>query len=305
MKNLNSIHLNGLRVVEAVGRLGSVKAAAREIGVTDGAVSQQLQKTEAQLGVQLFERQNRLLMPTAHLLLMQPHLTAAMSSLSTAVATTQRAREDALTISVAPVFASKWLVWRLKDFNRICPGVRVRVDATIDLIDPDTSDVDLCIRVGRGPYSGLKAEKLLSQRVFPVMSPALARHVASPADIGKLPIIRDPGQVYSWNTWLGLFGLDESMLQDGPSYSDGSLCLDAAIAGQGVFLAWETLAAYAVKAGKVVSPFPHRPATGLFYWLISGRNAPRTQAKQAFANWLRDALQASIGREKGADIVSE
>lgn len=305
MKNLNRIHLSGLRAVEAVARLGSIKSAADELGVTVGAVSQQVQKTEAQLSVQLFERRNRLLLPTAHMLAMQPHLSSAMSSLSTAVATTERGREDALTISVAPVFAGKWLVWHLKDFNRANPGIRVRVEATVDLVDPDTSDVDLCIRVGRGPYPGLNAEKMLNQRVFPVCSPKLAKDIREPADIGKLPIIHDPGQMFSWKTWLDLFGLDERILQDGPTFSDGSLCLDAAIAGQGVFLAWETLAVYAVKAGQLVSPFPQRPATGFGYWLISGRNAPRTRAKQAFGDWLKAELQASIGRPKGADEVEE
>lgn len=303
MKNLNSIHLSGLRAVEAVGRLGSIKTASEELGVTMGAVSQQVQRTEAQLGVQLFERQNRLLLPTPHLLAMQPHLTSAMSSLSTAIAMTQRGREDALTISVAPVFAGKWLVWHLKKFNRAFPDVRVRVEATVDLVDPDASDVDLCIRVGEGPYPGLNAEKLLNQRVFPVCSPALADQIKGPEDIGRLPIIRDPGQMFSWQTWLDLFGLNESILQDGPTFSDGSLCLDAAIAGQGVFLAWETLAVYAVKSGQLVSPFPQRPATGLGYWLISGKNAPRTKAKQAFGNWLKEELQTSIGRPKGADVV--
>ncbi|QFT34323.1 Glycine cleavage system transcriptional activator [Labrenzia sp. THAF82] len=303
MKNLNSIHLSGLRAVEAVGRLGSIKTASEELGVTMGAVSQQVQRTEAQLGVQLFERQNRLLLPTPHLMAMQPHLTSAMSSLSTAIATTQRGREDALTISVAPVFAGKWLVWHLKKFNRAFPDVRVRVEATVDLVDPDASDVDLCIRVGEGPYPGLNAEKLLNQRVFPVCSPALADRIKGPEDIGRLPIIRDPGQMFSWQTWLDLFGLNESILQDGPTFSDGSLCLDAAIAGQGVFLAWETLAVYAVKSGQLVSPFPQRPATGLGYWLISGKNAPRTKAKQAFGNWLKEELQTSIGRPKGADVV--
>ncbi len=303
MKNLNQIHLSGLRAVEAVGRLGTVKDAANELGVTVGAVSQQLQKTEAQLGVQLFERQNRLLIPTAHMLAMQPHLTSAMSSLATAVATTQRGREDALTISVAPVFAGKWLVWHLREFSKLHPGIRVRVEATVDLVDPNTSDVDLCIRVGHGPYTGLNAEKLLNQRVFPVCSPALAKEIKRPEDIGKLPIIHDPGQMFSWKTWLDLFGLDESILQDGPSFSDGSLCLDAAIAGQGVFLAWETLAVYAVQSGQVIAPFPERPATGLGYWLISGNNAPRTKAKDAFGTWLKDELQRSIGRPKGSDMA--
>ncbi|QDG74545.1 LysR substrate-binding domain-containing protein [Labrenzia sp. PHM005] len=305
MKTLNQIHLSGLRAVEAVGRLGSVKAAADSLGVTVGAVSQQVQKTEAQLGVQLFERKNRLLLPTPQLLAMQPHLTSAMSSLATAVATTVRGREDALTISVAPVFAGKWLVWHLKEFNRLNPGIRVRVEATVDLVDPNTSDVDLCIRVGHGPYPGMNAEKLLNQRVFPVCSPTLAKEIKRPEDIGKLPIIHDPGQMFTWKTWLDLFGLDETILQDGPSFSDGSLCLDAAIAGQGVFLAWETLAVYAVQSGQVIAPFPERPATGLGYWLISGKDVPRTKAKDAFGSWLKDELQRSIGRPKGADVAPE
>ncbi|MEP3046745.1 MAG: LysR substrate-binding domain-containing protein [Roseibium sp.] len=305
MKSLNKFHLSGFRAVEAVARLGSIKAAADQLGVTVGAVSQQVQKTEAQLGVQLFERKNRLLLPTAHMLAMQPHLTSAMSSLSTAIATTQRGREDSLTISVAPVFAGKWLVWHLKHFSKAHPGIRVRVEATIDLADPDTSDMDLCIRVGRGPYPSFNAEKLLNQRVFPVCSPALAAQIKEPADIGKLPIVRDPGQMFTWKTWLDLFGLDQSILQDGPSFSDGSLCLDAAIAGQGVFLAWETLAVYAVKAGQVISPFPDRPATGLGYWLISGKYAPETKAKLAFTDWLKGELQDSIGRPKGSDTAPE
>lgn len=305
MKDLNRIHLSGLRAVEAVGRLGSLKDAAGELGVTMGAVSQQLQKVEAQLGVVLFERQNRALIPTLHLNAMQPHLTSAMSSLSTAIAVTRRAREDALTISVAPVFASKWLVWHLKKFNKAHPGIRVRVEASIDLADPNTSDVDICIRVGRGPYSGVRAEKLLSQRVFPVCSPALARHIQTPEDIFKLPIIRDQDQRDDWRTWFEHFGLEPHLSEDGPSYSDGALCLDAAIAGQGVFLAWETLAVYAVKTGQLISPFPDRPATGLFYWLITSATAPQTKAKQAFASWLRQELQISIGRQKGQDVVED
>jgi LysR family glycine cleavage system transcriptional activator len=303
MKTLNQVHLSGLRAVEAAGRLGSVKAAADLLGVTVGAVSQQIQKTEAQLGVQLFERKNRLLVPTPHLQAMQPHLTSGMSSLSTAVAITQRGREDSLTISVAPVFAGKWLVWHLKHFNKMHPGIRVRVEATVDLVDPNTSDVDLCIRVGNGPYPDVNAEKLLNQRVFPVCSPALAEQIKCPEDIGKLPIIRDPGQMFTWKTWLDLFDLDESILQDGPSFSDGSLCMDAAIAGQGVFLAWETLAVYAVNSGQVIAPFPERPATGLGYWLISGKNVPRTRAKDAFGSWLTSELQRSIGRPKGSDVA--
>lgn len=294
MKSLNRIHLSGLRAVEAVGRLGSIKDAARELGVTVGAVSQNVQKTELQLGLQLFERRSRRLYLTPQGAAIQQQLTAGMTALSAAVAMAGRGREDALTVSVAPVFAGKWLVWHLKAFNKSHPGIRIRVDATVDLVDPNTSDVDLCIRVGKGPYRGVEAEKLLEHRVFPVCSPALAERLKTPADIGKLPVIRDPGQMFSWSTWLEPNGLDESVLGDGPSFSDGSLCLDAAIAGQGIFLAWETLASHALKVRQVIAPFPDRYATDHSYWLVSGRDAAKTKAVRAFSSWLREELTSSL-----------
>lgn len=294
MKNLNRVHLSGLRAVEAVGRLGSVKDAAHELGVTVGAVSQSVQKTELQLGLQLFERRSRGLFLTRKGTAIQQQLTTGMMALSTAVAMAGRGREDALIVSAAPVFAGKWLVWHLKAFNKTHPGIRIRVDATIELVDPNISDVDLCIRVGKGPYSGVDAVKLLEQRVFPVCSPALAERLETPSDIRKLPVIRDPGQMFSWSTWLEPNGLDESVLGDGPTFSDGSLCLDAAIAGQGIFLAWETLATHALKARQVIAPFPDRYATDYSYWLISGRGATKTKAVRAFSSWLRDELSSSL-----------
>ncbi|WP_346900419.1 LysR substrate-binding domain-containing protein [uncultured Roseibium sp.] len=295
MKNLNRIHLAGLRALEAVGRLGSLKAAAEELGVTIGAVSQQVQKTEQQLGTALFERRGRGLQPTDQGEAVLRQLTVGMSALSTAIAMTERRRDDSLTVSVAPVFAGKWLVWHLKNFAKAYPDIRVRVEATVDLVDPNLSDVDLCIRVGKGPYPGLNAEKLLAQKIFPVCSPAVAETLKDPAEIATVPIIRDRGQMFSWRTWLEPNGLDESLLGEGPVFSDGALCLDAAIAGQGLFLAWETLAHHALQVGQVVAPFPGRYQTGFHYWLLTGRNRAQTGPMKAFGSWIKAELARSLG----------
>lgn len=193
MKNLNLIHLSGLRAVEAVGRLGNLRKAADELGVTPGAVSQQVQKIESQLDRPLFERLPKGLRLTALGDRIQQHLTSGLTELSAGIALAHQSEEKTLTVSVAPVFAEKWLVWRLKRFNKQHSGIRIRVDATTELIDPDLSDVDICIRVGRNPKDVKSSTKLLDQRVFPVCSPALAKEIKSPADLAKLPIIRDSG----------------------------------------------------------------------------------------------------------------
>lgn len=287
MKNLKKVHLGGLRAIEAVGRLGSLKMAAGELGVTVGAVSQQVLKAEQQLGAQLFERHARGLRATTHGKAVLRHLTSGMSQLSAAVNLAMQNHQDTLTVSVAPVFAGKWLVWRLNKFSEACPGIRIRVDASYELVDLNTSDVDLCIRVGRGQWPGVRAEKLMDQRIFPVCSPALGREIHTLTDLGKLPVIRDQYSMFGWNAWLGPNGPDESILQEGPVFSDASLCLDAAIAGQGIFMAWETLAGDAVQAGRLVAPFTKRHQTEFSYWLVMGQHAHKSQNILKFQSCLR------------------
>lgn len=290
MRNLNRVSLGGLRAIEAVGRLGSLRLAAEDIGVTIGAISQQIQKAERQLGRRLFERRPKGLVLTDLGQGVLRHLTRGMGELSAAISLAENSDEDRLTVSVAPVFASKWLVWRLKRFNEAHPDIRVRVDATVGLVDPGIADVDICIRVGRGPWPGVTAAKLLDQRIFPVCSPAMARRIKTPTDLANVPIIRDPEAMFGWNTWLGPNGLDESILGSGPVFSDASLCLDAAIAGQGVFLAWETLAGEALSFERLIAPFPDRYPTQDAYWFVTGQYAHKSNSVRAFERWLRAEL---------------
>jgi LysR family transcriptional regulator, glycine cleavage system transcriptional activator len=64
--------------------------------------------------------------------------------------------------------------------------------------------------------------------------------------------------------------------------------------GQGVFLAWETLACDALRSGRLVAPFPDRYPTGFSYWYVMGKYAARSRAVRDFEAWLRSALEASI-----------
>lgn len=293
MRNLSRVHLSALRAVEAAGRHGSLRAAAEELGVTVGAVSQGIAKAEAELGRSLFERRPRGLEPTALGALVCERLSAGFAELSAAVALAERRRDDVLTVSVAPVLASKWLVWRLERFTAANPDVRVRIDASLGLVDPNLTDVDVCIRVGRGGWPGVRAERLVDQLVFPVCAPALAERLRRPGDLARVPIIQEPNAMFPWSVWLAPNGLDEGVLGEGPVYSDAALCFDAAIAGQGVFLAWETLAADALAMGRLVAPFPDRYPTGISYWFVTPRSGPPPRAVAAFRDWIAGELRES------------
>jgi DNA-binding transcriptional LysR family regulator len=300
MKNLNMIHLNGLRAIEAVGRLGSLTAAADELGVTLGAVSQQVQKAEKQLDRQLFDRKPKGLELTALGTRAMPHLTAGIRELSIGVSHLTERRDDPLTVSVPPVLAAKWLVWRIKDFNVAHPTIRIRMDATMDQVDMTRSDVDICIRVSHkkaaGQWPGVRSTKLFDQMVFPVCSPRTAEQLSTPRDILSFPIVRDQRAVFDWDIWFQPGEPRDADLQNGPSFSDASLCLDSTVAGQGIFLAWETLACDALEAGRVVEPFDRRVQTDFSYWLLQRRHSRKAESIGHFTRWLMAELGQSLDR---------
>ena len=302
MRNLNLVHLNGLRALEAVGRLGALQAAAEELGVTVGAVSQQVIKAEEQLGRAIFERTARGLRPTAFGAPFLTRLSDGFRQLSEAVATTRRRDDAILTISVAPIFASRWLIHRIDRFTAAHPDIGLRIEATMALVDLARSDVDLAIRVGPGGWPGVSAEFLLPQVVFPVCAPALAERIAIPQDLSAQPAVVDGNDAFTWERWLDAAGFDVPAPKARHVFSDASLCLDAALAGQGVLLAYPVLASWALKEGRLVAPFPIRVETGMRYYFVTAPGVPEPRKVTLFKRWLREALAEDEDGFAGAVI---
>lgn len=290
MNNLNLVHLNGLRALEAVARLGSLQGAATELGVSIGAVSQQVIKAETQLGHPVFQRLPKGMVPLDTARPMLARLTEGFRSLSEAVAIGRPRDEKLLTISVAPVFAARFLVHRIDRFTALHPEIRLRIDATTAMADFVADGVDLGIRVGAGKWPGVDAELLLPQLVFPVCAPALAAQLQKPADILKLPAIIDGPAMFSWDVWLREVGLEGRHMQVRHVFSEASLCLDATVRGEGVMLAWQTLAGYQLKEGKLVEPFSVRAATGFGHYFVTPTGMRQPPKVKAFHRWLTAEL---------------
>lgn len=295
---MNTVSLGALRAVATVARLGTIRAAAGALNVTPGAVSQQVLKAEAQLGRTLFERS-----PTGLTLTDMGSQVAALledgfNRLDQAVALT-RSPEDRLTVSVAPVFAARWLVPRLPELEAQAGGLRVNVDATARYVAPGASGIDACLRVASksaiaalGP--DLTAIWLADQQVFPVCAPKLAQNIRSVSDLRSIPVIIDQNTTLDWDIWLEMTRLTNDQLQRGTTYSDASLCIDAAISGGGVFLAWDMLAVDALHRGTLVRPFEGVAVSGLSYWLIRQKRSNHPKRLRQLEEWLEGAVTASI-----------
>jgi LysR family glycine cleavage system transcriptional activator len=153
--------LNGLRAFEAAGRHLSFKAAAMELSVTPGAVSQQVKHLEQALGVPLFQRLHRSLILTAQGEALLPEVADAFERLSEASDTVAKAlKTKPLRLGISPALSDEpdRLLARLAGTKR--PPDYVRAVATDDVADLLAGRLDALLRPGPGPYPGLHAEVL-------------------------------------------------------------------------------------------------------------------------------------------------
>ena len=288
MDRLSRIHLNGLRAVEAVARRGSLQRAADELGVSPSAVSQLVGRAEKQLGRMVFDRKRSGLVPTEFGRQFSAKLSAGFRELAGAVALAEDSADNTLVVSVAPAFASRWLVPRLSRFFAASPEIMLRIDASTRLADLDRSDIDLAIRMGDGSWPGVRAELLLDQLIFPVCTPVIGARLKTVADLAHEWVITDENSMISWERWFEQAGVAPVTPLKGASFTDPLLCLDAVIAGQGVMLASQLLAADALADGRLVAPFGITADSGLGYYVVTSAEKRPSRKVAAFKRWLEE-----------------
>jgi len=288
--------LSALRAFEAAARLKSFSKAAEELSVTPAAVSHQIHALEQDLGVQLFRRLNRAVELTASARVLLPGLSDAFAGIQASVRRL-RAHNDTgtLTVTASPSFAAKWLVVRLHRFQERWPEIDVRISATDNVIDLTDGDFDIAVRYGSGRYPGLHVEPLMKNEVFPACSPHLLETgppLRTPDDlllhalIHDQAIERDP-LVPTWPMWLKAAGVKNVPAAAGLSFNNMHLALDAAIAGHGVVLAYSTIAAADLAAGRLVRLFSLALPDQFAYYIVAAPGALERPKVRAFREWLR------------------
>ncbi len=292
--------LPALQTFEAAARLGSFTAAARELHVTQGAVSHQIRALEDDLGYLLFTRLPRRVELTGEGRVLGEAVTRGLEWIADALRRLEERRGRRwLSVSVSHSFAVRWLVPRLDEFGRLHPEADVRISSTNRMTDPRHEDIDLCIRFGEGGYPGLDSEVLINEEVFPVCSPQLLRDrpLRGPEDLRNhtLPhddVLVDHPERPSWDRWLELAGV---RLPDraGPHFSHTNMTMTAAVAGQGVALGRTCLVVDDIAAGRLVRPFGPSMRCPFSYWLVAPRGGLDRKSVAHFVEWLRANLPAA------------
>lgn len=280
--------LNALRAFEAAGKRLNFRIAAEELGVTQGAVAQQVRLLEDHLGQPLFRRLSRGLELTPPGVAFLAEVSRAFDTLGEA---TERllARVGHVTISVTPTVAARLLVPRLAALQAALPGFELRTIADEAMPDFDRDEVDLAIGLARPPFPPkVEAVLLVPQDIVAVASPALVGDATLPledAAIADLPLVH-----HCFDNWAKFLSRSGSL--PGPRFSLTSLAVDAALAGQGAVVASLGFVADDLRSGRLVRLSDRVLRLGPDYYLVRKRSAgPRAEADLVWT-WCLENLAA-------------
>lgn len=293
---MKSALLHGIHLICQVSRHSSLTSAAKELNLTTGAVSQQMQNIEQRLGFSVFERHARGIRLTEQGKKLVDSVEHHFSAIEENVYQLTRVIESKqIRLKLTPSFAFKWLVPRLEDFQKQHPDIQIHTFAEGALVDSDNRNFDVAIDYGPIPYKSAEAELLLEEQLLPVMSPSYlsARpELASISDAWhQVTLLHDamPWQGaprdYEWLYWASYVGLDFETNQ-GHFFNRTDMAMSAAEAGVGVALARLALLGDELVSNRLVAPQAAIQANA-GYFIITHVDNPPTRV---FKQWLRQQV---------------
>lgn len=303
--------LNWLRAFEATARHLSFSLAAKELNVTQSAISQHVKLLENHVKTPLFVRNPRKLMLTETGKRYLPLVSHAFSQLEFATDEIFGGDQDVVRLHCDVSFSTLFIAPRLANFQAEFPHIKVqlqhsvwwqrRLETPLDMPSDTPSHSGLEVRYGDGNW-GEPTVNLGKNTVFPVMGanylsadqPTLALTAAC---LGQHRLLQLSGVRHNWRLWLLRAGLTihDDLPLDTVVQSDSSTVLYAlTMQNQGISLLSSVLTSEGLASGTLYRPFDYVLPTQEGFYLIkpSKYHSPN---EQRFAEWLIDSCQSEMG----------
>lgn len=276
-----------LMALEAVDRLGTASEAAKELSLTQGAISRALQTLEGQLGVPLLlrERQRLRLTPAG-----QDYVAEVRKALQILASASITLRANpmggSLNLAILPAFGMHWLAPRLARFSQAHPEVTVNLSTRLRPFDFATSPFDAAIHYGRQDWPGVHYLKLMDEDVIAVAAPGFPTLTAA-ADILRHPLLHLESRPGDWGRWLAHHG-HPGLRPPGMMFDQFATLAQAAIHGMGAALIPTFLIQRELAEGRLIPVFgPPVPALGSYYLVWPDAPRPGRAPLRSLRHWLR------------------
>jgi LysR family glycine cleavage system transcriptional activator len=280
-----------LQAFESAAFHHSITAAARELHLTQGAISRQIQALEQHVGMQLFHRERQRIRLTAageHYL---QHVRGAFDRLEAAAMELRTLRRGGgvLQLAILPTYGTMWLIPRFPSFAEAHPDVQVHFTTRLQPFDFANEDLDAAIHHGEAHWPGARLDALMPEEVVAVCSASYRKkhRLEAPADLRRATLLQLGTRPTAFHDWLSQQGVNDLDGRRGPRFEHHQMALQAALAGLGVGLLPTFVCEAELAAGRLVETFAStRMRTGKGYWLAYPERRADLPALQAFRTWL-------------------
>lgn len=281
-------------------RLGTLAAAAQEMGVTPPSVSKRLASLEARLGVRLLNRTTRRtsLTPEGEIYVSEgARVLAELEALEKRVAGAKAAPRGQMKVSATLGFGRRHMAQALSKFAKAFPEVEVQLDLSDKPVNLVEQGYDAQIRFGELPDARLTARLLAHNKRLLCASPAYLKRAGEPGQPSELArhpclFIRESDETFG--TWqLRAGARRESVKVRGPlSSNDGDCALSWALDGHGIVVRSQWDVAPYLRSGRLRRVLPDWSLPPADIYLVFPTKANMTAKTRVFVDFMLDRFAA-------------
>lgn len=290
---------NALFVFEVVARLGSFSKAAKELNVTQPAISRAIHGFETHLGYTLFDRHGRWIKLTANGTKLYRATSTAFKTVIDALQDIDQQEEnrDNVTISMSSNAVNHWFIPRLKAFKKSFPSVNLDFEMYSDDGDDLIQGIDLCVRLSYPKDKDLYRWTFADERIMALCSLGYIQEhgtLEKPAKGRTHTLIESVNESYSMGEFFHAIGQKPLRNPTILKFSDNSNIIQAAISGQGIALAWVPETSRLVIEGQLVPIFPQVVKTGRRYHILASNLTPMRPVVENVRDWLISEMRNDL-----------
>ncbi|MEH6473608.1 MAG: LysR substrate-binding domain-containing protein [Halopseudomonas sp.] len=289
--------LNNLNTFASAAEFCSFQIAAEHLHVTPSAVSHQIRNLEQLLGYKLFERLDKRVRLTVRGERLFETIRLPFQDIHQAIDQALKSFDgNSLSLSVAPAFATRWLLPRLDRFYAKHPEINLSLTATTDLVNFRRDSIDAAIRLGSGDWPGAESLKLFDTELVAVCRPSLIEQnqgLFTLEQLSRQALVHNATMGQVWESWFRSAGMALSGPLPGLSVQNSAQGLEAVQSGERICLIDRPLVKDELASGKLATASLHSYSGGLAYYLVCANESSTYPPLQTFKQWLLAIVKSS------------
>lgn len=294
-----------------IAQLGSISAAARDLGLTPASASARLAAFERRLGARLLHRTTRQASLTVDGLAFLPHAEHVLDAAHAARAVLGREQavpRGTLRVAAPASFARMHIVPGLPDFRARYPDLALDFRISDNVVDLVEGAFDVAVRYTELGGSSFIARRLAPDRRILVASPEyLRRHrrPKTPDDLAEHACL----VVGTLDLWTFLDTDRKPIVRKVLPVlriNDGAAVRDAACAGLGIAWMATWCAADELRSGALVPALPEFPLVSTqTLWALYPSSRELAPKVRAFIDWMVDRIGPDPYWDRGLEALLE